>query len=893
MQIILTPKNIYRVLSGRLMGETDFLPLEQKRSLIQFYRYVLNGAVSRRTLQRLFPDDGPRPRIQSDLMNRSSSASLPRFLREEFEKQSPVPALARNLSGLLGGLVYQAESLFQTITAFEDACFQQDFFITPQIREFLVSLRHTPGKNEYNRLVFLCACRLAWLILFSFYGSQMNDSFLARQCFETDPDKAWEELRCQGAVPWKVLSAADTVGGRQPLPREQYVTLSVTPETAAYRLQRDHRLLLSGMGGSGKTELARQALPLVTAYQRAAFVQVETSLTDGFRAAFPEIDEKKDDQFLAAVRARLEEASTLLVIDQAAGNADLTCLLDWTCDILATDRRPELPGFSVLRLESLDRDASERLLRLSAGLPLENQSAPSAETLYRFTGGHPLTLTILGALCRAHYWSEQQLADRLAEQGFNDLLLPREEHEQSLPVFMSRLMRLADLDKTDERLLRYIAMFSLRAWKPDELNGLTTAERLRSLSEKNLLQRGEQGYLMHPVIAETIRAVPYSADEFPALWKRWADELDSAVSPDKQPVFELALAALLRCGPRMNRDAVTVLTNIERTAMTRGASLLKHDLPALHQQWLDSSPHTTEDEITLHIIHMLWACLGCRDDYAASAAALLQYPKEELLCHPRYELLLNVLEIGGSRISRDLLNRLFDLLQPDETNPDQMVMYLNFLGGKQRTLDKQPELALETLAKARPWIKPGSMKEAANDTRTAYCLADLNRWQETLPLMRRVMDNFRARGYAEDSQTMVSTRNSYQYFLGKCTDLQRALNELQISIEAMRQEGKEQTHDFFCALQHYADLLAESGDFEQAETVIREALTAPSGEISLQTGSLISAAKIYLRNGKTIEALGAASLALTLYEKHYGPENENTKKARDLRAEILRVLETE
>ena len=43
MQIILTPKNVYRVLSGRLMGDTDFLPLEQKRSLIQFYRYVLNG----------------------------------------------------------------------------------------------------------------------------------------------------------------------------------------------------------------------------------------------------------------------------------------------------------------------------------------------------------------------------------------------------------------------------------------------------------------------------------------------------------------------------------------------------------------------------------------------------------------------------------------------------------------------------------------------------------------------------------------------------------------------------------------------------------------------------------------------------------------------------------
>ena len=339
MQIILTPKNIYRVLSGRLMGETDFLPQEQKRSLIQFYRSVLTGAVSRETLQRLFPEDGPRPRVQSDLMNRSSSASLPRFLREEFEKQTPIPALARNLSGLLGCLVYQVESVFQTLSAFEDACFQQDFFITPQVREFLISLRRPWDKHGYNWLVFLCAYRLAWLILFSFYGSQMNDPTLARQCFEADPDKTWKEIRSASSAAWQILTSGDTLNACAPLPREKYVALSVTPETVAYRLQRDHRLLLSGMGGSGKTELARQALTLVTAYRRAAFVQIENSLADSFRAAFPDIDEKDDEKLFCAVRSRLDEVPALLVLDQTDETVDLTVLLDWPCDILATGRR--------------------------------------------------------------------------------------------------------------------------------------------------------------------------------------------------------------------------------------------------------------------------------------------------------------------------------------------------------------------------------------------------------------------------------------------------------------------------------------------------------------------------------------------------------------------------
>ncbi len=892
MQMILTPKNIYRVLSGRLMGDIDFLPADQKRGLIQFYRVALGGAVSPETVRRLFPEEGPRPRVQSDLMNRSSSASLPKFLREELERASIVPAVSRNLAGLLGGLVYQVETLMNTLSAFEDVCFQQDFFITPQIKEFLTSLRRLPPDNGYNRLIFLCAYRVAWLILFSFYGAQMNDPVLARQCFEADPNKAWEEMRGTASARWQILTSAETLSACAPMPREKYVTLSVTPETVAYRLQRDHRLLISGMGGSGKTELVRQALPLVTAYRNVAFVQVEGSLTESFRAAFPEIDEKKDDAFFKAVRAKLEDAPSLLVLDQAGDAVDFSELFGWRCDLLVTDRRAELPGFSILSLEPLDRDASERLLRLSAGLPLEKQPVKSAETLYRFTGGHPLTLSILGSLCKTNYWSEQQLAERLVSQGFQAMALTGEGAGQSLPAYMNHLLRLAELDEKDSRLLRFIAMFPLRAWKPDELTDLTTAERLLSLSKKSLLQRGEQGYLMHPVIAETLRAAPYSADDFPEYWRRCAEFLDDDSNPDTLRTAELATAALLRCDTRLNRDALLALTSIERKAMTFGSALLQHDLPGLHQRWLDSHPHTAEDEINLHVIRMLWALLGSKENYAASAEALLNYPKDALLRHPRYELLLNVLEIGGSRISRERLNGLFDLLQPDESNPDQLVMYLNFLGGKQRTLDKQPELALQTLEKARPFIRPGSVKEAANDTRTAYCLADLGRWQETLPLMRRVLENFRTRGYAEDSQTVVSTRNSYQFFLGKCTDLQRAMDELQTSIEAMRRDGKQGSYDYVCALQNYTDLLTESGDYEHAESVIREALGMLPEEIALYPTTLSRAGRIFLHNGKLLEALGAATLEVNLREKHFGPDSDSAKKARELRGSILKALES-
>ena len=148
--------------------------------------------------------------------------------------------------------------------------------------------------------------------------------------------------------------------------------------------------------------------------------------------------------------------------------------------------------------------------------------------------------------------------------------------------------------------------------------------------------------------------------------------------------------------------------------------------------------------------------------------------------------------------------------------------------------------------------------------------------------MRRVLENFRTRGYAEDSQTVVSTRNSYQFFLGKCTDLQRAMDELQTSIEAMRRDGKQGSYDYVCALQNYTDLLTESGDYEHAEPVIREALGMLPEEIALYPTTLHMAGRIFLHNGKLLEALGAATLEVNLREKHFGPDSDTTRKAPEL-----------
>ena len=460
------------------------------------------------------------------------------------------------------------------------------------------------------------------------------------------------------------------------------------------------------------------------------------------------------------------------------------------------------------------------------------------------------------------------------------------------PHGISALSQLSDADR---KLLRLLAMFSLRAWKTEELRELlpplqaesVSEEKLTELAEKGLLKHQEEGWELPQLIAASLRESPYSAEEYPELWHGWAEYLAHSVDTKKQKIYDLALVALQRCAPRLNRDALNVLISLEMTAMTR--ELPRVSLPALHQQWLDSHDHTTDDEVTLHIVHMLWTVLGAEECFVSSAEALSSLPADALLCSPFYETLCNVLEIGGSRMEPEKLDSLFEHLRPDGQNPRQLAIYLNFLGGKQRGLDKKPLLALETLKQAQILVQPGSVEEAANQTRMAYALADLGRWEETLPLMGSVMENLRQRGYTEDSQTMVATRNSYLFFRSQCAELQQSLRELNESIDAMRAEGKEKTEDSQFALKHIADLYLRAGDLPMAEAAIREALAIPlpATAFASRVSVLLLAGEILCGCHKTVESLGFVTLAYELSLKNYGPENETTHRAGALKKQIL------
>ncbi len=455
-----------------------------------------------------------------------------------------------------------------------------------------------------------------------------------------------------------------------------------------------------------------------------------------------------------------------------------------------------------------------------------------------------------------------------------------------------------------QRLLRLLALLLNQPWRPEELlpyamditGRETELSRLLSLLHAiGWLMKNDMGYTLPPVIAENERLKGYTCDEFPLLWQDWRQRLDDDVNELKQQLYQTAMHALA-CTDELNRDGLKVLLQLEGSAMTRSTSDMKPALLQLHQHYLDTHAHTLDDEASLLIMRLLWATLlGDAPSFAACTKKLLDYPNEVLLQSDYYGLLLNVLESGGNSAERSDVDALFERLKP--TDGHQLVKWLNFCGGKERSVNRQPDKALLTLREGRRLIEKlglqGSIEEAANDTRMAYALADQLRWPETLPLIRRVLANLEARGYAPDSRTMESTRNAYNFFLGKCEDYQQAKQRMKEDISSF--EGRTEAKDnYLRGLTNYLDLLLDNLETEEAAEAAARALQMcredPDLPASVVSGALRSCARLSLRKGQPAEALGLLTWAMKLGDAYYHEETRFDQSLRYWTAECLLAL---
>lgn len=278
-------------------------------------------------------------------------------------------------------------------------------------------------------------------------------------------------------------------------------------------------LLLSGMGGIGKTELLRQLLCLCIEQglvDEVAVIQYEGSLVNSCANSFANLYAEDSNSILAEALARIrmqEKRRVLTLIDNMNNtleeDPDLKQLLTLPGTVILTSRLTELEGFTTYKLRMPNKEMGMLIFRDNYEKALSKEDKENLnELLEEETWRHTLTLQLLGNTAKNKNWSVSQLRKKLSAY---------ENREVNLIPMYRTLYDLTELSESQVKLLRCLAILPYQTYTREFVmrylsgylaKGEKMEEQLTRLSNCGWLSAAEQGYSLHPVIAECVLSKP-------------------------------------------------------------------------------------------------------------------------------------------------------------------------------------------------------------------------------------------------------------------------------------------------------------------------------------------------------------------------------------------------
>ncbi len=546
---LLTPREIYRWLSNGIDGDKSTAAIRlAKTTLIHFWRELLMTILDDDALAMLESTKEKRSRSLSNIMNRSGTAGVMSPLYETFSKELDSTKFMHLTVAWLELLNRQEPDWFlfmQSLCAFEDQCIAGDSAMTSEIQAHLVTLRDEANEAfemDYPSQGFFCSVQMAWLTVYAFLGSHMDSKRIAllRKRDEFSASQLYMKYRhvTFGRFVPVVLTSHECDACKQALAKEAYVPCPENVVDLLYaRLEKSGKVLVSGAGGMGKTELVRQVLVRcgeLGRYSRLAFAQDQGDLAAAFQKAFSELREEEPEKILRSVGELLDKpysGRTLLVIDNARIDRNpeqwekVAC---FGCDVLVTSRQRELEGFSEFPMASLGVDETRKLLEVSSGFPLSD-SREEFERLHHRMQGHPLAVILLGKALKMRSLTVAALNEEIDANGYQNLhLIHRGESES----FIEKLRRVFATTVVTPQMRRLLVLFSALdavSWPPRSIENLLLdaepdAQKVPSMLYSGYLngwlELNQHGYSMQPVIAEAMRTEFGRLQDYPKLEKR-------------------------------------------------------------------------------------------------------------------------------------------------------------------------------------------------------------------------------------------------------------------------------------------------------------------------------------------------------------------------------------
>ncbi len=535
---ILSLKNLYQFLTVNDYPVYSEGIISRKNhtgfTLTKFWQEnILFDFRNRKCGKQIWRSGKARNRYASDICNRNERLGCYGEYAEELCNAANQETVLRQIQQFMNMLVerkYNYEVFCQKLPVFIRLVSEGDeSFSADALRFFETALKEEQSfdsKGNEGR-AFFCGWFLTMLMLHALSGNGEGESALRR-------------LRDNPGLSLKALSGLSLKSNMGKKKKAAYLT-SKNSELCAAPLSRQHffgreeelfelremlisggKYLISGIGGIGKTELMRQLIQCCEEEALADYIcviQYEGSLMASFVKAFPQIHgTKMKDNFseaLACIRAH-EGERVLIVIDNmnVCEDDQLAVLKMLSATVFITSRCRKLNGFTSYPVGLIGKNAGNLIFRDSYEKALtEEDKKALSEILEDDIWRHTLTLRLLGRAAAARGWTMGELKQRL-EQGIIPAAMQEQDVYEGLHQMYRRIYGDAGLKKMNGLLQvfavlphqSYTAEFAKRFLAGFMEGGMAIEESLEKLYVIGRLEKHENGYSMHPFMAECVRS---------------------------------------------------------------------------------------------------------------------------------------------------------------------------------------------------------------------------------------------------------------------------------------------------------------------------------------------------------------------------------------------------
>ena len=535
----ITLKNIYRVLTQRdfPVYSSGILPERSRHGLtiLKFYQeLLLDEWCMGRTGRLIFKAGEERSRFSSELFSRRKEFPYYQSFLQEIMYQMSQEQFLRQVEAFrdfLVGKEYQQAAFRIKFPVFIRMCAEEDPWFTKEIMDFLSQFQKPVLPQD-----FLDSWLLTMLVLHALAGPEMSGANLSPVRSEDySPEtlyRLWKSKgteREYGAVGQNTLQA-------EPLSPLHFFGREAELFELSESVRKNEKILLTGIGGSGKTELLRQLrreLIRTPASGEVLDIPYEQGLAESFAGAFPgflgETAVRKFYEFLYYLNSS-DTRKQVIFIDNAEfreEEADLWKELSRVKSaVIVCSRNRRVPNFKTVFLKPLPLDAAVLVVRSCYLHAIsDKEKRLLTDRLKSEELRNPLMLRALGRAAASNGWTVEELLGAI-DQGPGKIRWSEAEAEHQLGAMLRALFNEDTLSAQEKKTVRLLSLLPFRSYFPEQLseylgNGRSASSKTAEISklyQKGWLERQGDSYSLYPMIAEGIRKKGLREKDFPQLW---------------------------------------------------------------------------------------------------------------------------------------------------------------------------------------------------------------------------------------------------------------------------------------------------------------------------------------------------------------------------------------